>query len=92
MIEEEFTRKLCPENLHVSLNEEYLLRTDKQAQVNYYTALLDKGVLSIDEVREAIGYNPIGLTEHYIPFTDLTQNNLTDKNKDNDKEDEDRKE
>lgn len=86
MIEEEFTRKLCPENIIISLDENYLLRTDKQAQVNYYTALLDKGVLSIDEVRQAIGYEAVGLNEHYIPFTDLNQNNLGNKNKDSEED------
>ena len=31
MLEEEFTKKLCPDNIHISFDENYLLRTDKQA-------------------------------------------------------------
>lgn len=85
MIEEEFTRKLCPDNVHISLDENYLLRTDKQSEVSYYTQLLDKGVLSINEVREAIGYDAIkGLDEHFVAYTDINQNKVNQSdNKDN---------
>lgn len=76
MLEDEFTRKLCENNYRITFNEDYLLKTDKSSQVNYYTQLLDKGVLSVDEVREALGYDPIGLTEHTVPYTDISQNTL----------------
>lgn len=86
LLEEEFTRKLCPDNVHISFDENYLLRTDKQAQASYYTQLLDKGVLTVDEVRESIGYNPVGLNKHYIPYTDLNQNNLNQSDNSNSEE------
>lgn len=79
MIEEEFTRKLIKpseEGLIIDLDETAILKTDKQALASYYGTLLQNGVLCIDEVRKELGYSPIGATEHIIPYTDITQNNV----------------
>lgn len=84
MVEEEFTKKLFKEsenNLEINLDESVILRTDKTAQANYYSALLDKGILCINEVRKELGYSEIeGGDKHIIPYTDINQNNI---NKDN---------
>lgn len=89
MVEEEFTRKLIgnEKNVEINLDESAMLRTDKQAQANYYSTLLDKGILSINEVRKELGYSEIeGGDKHIIAYTDISQNTI---NKDKEeKEDE----
>lgn len=87
MVENEFTRKLLKpseSDLKVNLDENAILRVDKAAQANYYGSLLDKGVLSIDEVRKELGYNEIGLKEHFVSYTKIEDNIVGNKNnKDN---------
>lgn len=87
MIENEFDRKLLSKsetNLSITLETNEILRTDKAAQSNYYSTLINSGVLSINEVRKELGYNGIGEDgdKHIIPFTDVSMNtieNNTDK-------------
>lgn len=83
MIEEEFTKKLfsnSESNLEINLDETVVLRTDKTAQANYYSTLLDKGILSINEVRKELGYSEIeGGDAHTIAYTDINQNKIDDK-------------
>lgn len=78
MIEQEFNRKLVlpsESDLEIKLDEAYLLRTDKTAQSQYYTSMLDKGVFCINEVRKELGFTPIeGGDKHIIPYTDISQN------------------
>lgn len=86
MIENEFNRKLLSVgemNLQVILETNDILRTDKAAQSNYYSTLINSGVLSINEVRKEIGYNGIGEDgdKHIIPFTDVSMNTI-ENNKD----------
>ena len=83
MIEEEFTKKLFKENesdLEINLDETVILRTNKTAQASYYSTLLDKGILSINEVRKELGYSEIeGGDAHTIAYTDINQNKIDDK-------------
>jgi len=80
LIEEEFSRKLLKpseSNLRVNLVETALLKTDKTALANYYGTLLDKGILSINEVRKEMGYNEVeGLDKHIVAYTDISQNTI----------------
>lgn len=79
MVEQEFTKKLFKPSeygLKINLDETAILRTDKTALATYYKTLLDTGVMCIDEVREALGMNPIGATEHIRPFTKISDNTL----------------
>lgn len=82
MIENEFNRKLLKpseRNLNIILETNEILRTDKAAQANYYSTMLGNGILSVNEVRKELGYNPIeGGDKHVIPFTDIAQNSLED--------------
>jgi HK97 family phage portal protein len=82
MIEEEFTKKLFKENesdLEINLDETVILRTNKTAQASYYSTLLDKGILSINEVRKELGYSEIeGGDAHTIAYTDINQNKIDD--------------
>ena len=81
MIENEFDRKLLSvseDNLSIVLETNEILRTDKQAQATYYTALINSGVLSINEARKELGYNGIGEDgdKHIIAYTDISQNTI----------------
>lgn len=79
MIEEEFTRKLVKpsENLEINFDETALLKTDKKALADYYGSLLDKGVLSINEVRTELGYSEIdGGDKHTIAYSKIEDNDI----------------
>ena len=78
MIEHEFNRKLIDTNLYkLTLDESYLMRTDKTAQANYYQTLLNSGVLCVNEVRKDLGFSPIaGGDKHVIPFTNIEDNTI----------------
>lgn len=80
MMEDEMSRKLLKPsegNLSVVFETNEILRTDKQAQSNYYTALINSGVLSINEVRKELGYAEIeDGDKHIIPFSDVAQNTI----------------
>ena len=91
MFEEEFNRKLLlpsEHNLSINLDETYLLKTDKQAEANYYSSLLSNGVMCVNEVRKKLGLNPIeGGDRHTIAYSDVTQNTIN--NNQGNKEEED---
>lgn len=84
MIESEMNRKLLgqdEQNLEVILETNDLLRIDKQAQANYYAAMLSNGILSINEIRKEIGYGEVeNGDKHIIPFTDISQNTINEEN------------
>ncbi len=87
LVEEEFTRKLfkpSESNLVIDLDETALLKTDKSALAGYYGALLDKGVLCVNEVRKELGYSPIeGGDKHMIAYTKI-EDNLINNEENND--------
>jgi HK97 family phage portal protein len=91
MCEEEFTRKLLKpseSNLSIDFDETALLKTDKTALASYYGSLLDKGVLSINEVRKELGYNNIeGGDKHIIAYSKIEDNTI-ETNKEGDIKDE----
>lgn len=80
MLESEFERKLLNDaesNLKIVIDTNGVLRSDKAAQATYYTALLNSGILTINEIRKELGYNSVdGGDENRIPFTDITQNTI----------------
>ena len=89
LVEEEFTRKLfkpSEKRLIIDLDETALLKTDKSALAGYYGALLDKGVLCVNEVRKELGYSPIeGGDKHMIAYTKIEDNLINNTNEeDND--------
>lgn len=91
LIESEFNRKLIKPSekgkLYVDFDENHIMFADKSATANYYSTLVKNGILSINESRHALGYNPIeGGDDHIIPFTDLSQNKI-EGNKNTDEED-----
>lgn len=80
MVEEEFTEKLLrpsESTMEINLDENYILRTDKNSQADYYSKLLSTGVLSINEVRAELGYTPIENGDsHIIAYTDISMNKI----------------
>lgn len=82
MIEEEFTRKLTKpseKNIVINLDETAILKTDKAALANYYGALLDRGVICINECRKELGLSPInGGDKHVLPYTKLEDNIISE--------------
>ena len=80
MIEEEFTRKLIlpsEGDIKIDFDETALLKADKQALANYYSTLIDKGILCVNEVRNELGYSEIeGGDRHLIAYTDIDQNTI----------------
>lgn len=90
MIENEFNRKLLKPSerrLNIILETNEILRTDKTAQAQYYSTMLSNGIMSINEIRKELGFNPIeDGDKHVIPFTDLSQNTLEGGNTENKEE------
>lgn len=86
MCEEEFTRKLfkpSEKNLVVNMDETALLKTDKVALADYYSKLLEKGVLCVNEVRAEMGYSQIeGGDKHLIAYTKIEDNVINNKTND----------
>lgn len=83
MIEHEFTRKMfSPQSqgkYKIDIDENNLLRLSKSQQANYYSTLLQNGCLSINEVRNELGYEAIkdgGGDKHIIAYTDIEQNTI----------------
>lgn len=83
MIEEEFTKKLCPDGVKINMVESFILRTDKTAQAEYYSKLAQGGILSINEIRRELGYNAVeGGDKNIIAYTKIDDNviNSTEEN------------
>jgi hypothetical protein len=92
MIEEELNRKLIKSNergVYVNLNENAILLTDKSATANYYSTLVNNGVISRNEARKALGLNPIeGGDDIIIPYTKVEDNTIGNKPQEEPKDEE----
>jgi len=81
MMEAELTAKLLPSGLRVDLDETYLLKADKTATANYYNSLVSGGIMSINEARQALGFQPVkGGDDLIIPYSDTAQNKVSNNN------------
>ena len=82
MIEHEFSRKMfSPQSqgkYKIDIDENSMLRMSKSAQAAYYSTLLQNGCLSINEVRNEIGFESIGQEgdRHFVAYSDLVQNTI----------------
>lgn len=79
MVEQELNRKLTSDiGLELGLDETAILRTNKAELAGYYNSLLQMGVLSINEVRKELGYNPVENGDsHNLAYNDVSKTNLT---------------
>ncbi len=61
-IEAEFSRTVFGDgsDYHLEIDLSGLMRGDYAARWSAYGTAIDKGILTVDEIREAEGYNPIG--------------------------------
>lgn len=81
MIQDELNRKLLKPSergkIVIDLDEDHIYLSDKASTATYLSTLTSNGILSINEARHVLGYQPIeGGDEHIIPFTDISQNTI----------------
>lgn len=87
LFEKEFNRKLLKpseSNLQIVFETNEILRIDKNAQASYYTQMINNGIISRNEARRELGYNPVeGGDDLIIPFTKIEDNVVNSNNSDN---------
>ena len=74
MIEEEINRKLIMPNqkhkYYIDLNEDVLIKSDRNSFASYLTTLLSNGIISVNESRERLGLSKIENGDVYtIPYS-----------------------
>ena len=81
LIEEEFNRKLIHnDDLYFDLDEKALLRADLQSTATYYSTLVNNGIMTVQEARDALGLEKLEGTEKLIiPYTKINDNVINDK-------------
>lgn len=95
LIQEEFNRKLLlpsEKDIYIDFVEDKIMLASKTDRANYYTTLVRNGLITVNEARKELGYNPMdGADDLMVAFSDPNQNkitgNETDKNKEEDNED-----
>lgn len=81
MIEEEFNRKLLKlseiNDINIKFDIEFLLKANKADEASYLVALSNNGLLTPNECRLQLGYQPIeGGDQLHIAFSDVSQNKI----------------
>lgn len=82
MIEHEFSRKMfSPQSqgrYKIDVDENSMLRMSKSAQAAFFSSMTERGILSLNEARSALGYESIGQEgdKHIIAYTDIEQNTI----------------
>lgn len=93
--EEEINRKLVlpkdKQMYYINIDEDAIIRTDRQSYATYLATMVSSGILQINEVRALLGYTPVeGGDKNIIPFSDISQNDISKSGKSDDKETEDK--
>jgi hypothetical protein len=71
----------------IDLDESFILTADKSALSNFYGNLVDKGILTRNEVRKALGYPEMaGADSLTVSYSDPKQNAIDNKDDNNDNE------
>lgn len=82
LFEDELNRKLLTsDDLYFDFDDTILLRTDAKSTAEYYGALVEKGIMTRAEVRDALGLPVIddGLVDKLtVSYSDIEQNTLAD--------------
>lgn len=81
LIENELNRKLLKPSekgkIIIDLDENHVMFSDKSSTANYYSTLVKNGILTINEARHNLGFNPVeGGDKNIIPFTNINQNKI----------------
>lgn len=93
VIEDEFTRKLFPDNdYYVDIDEREYVRMQSKDASEYYSKLVSSGIISVNEARKNLGYEAVENGDNLIiAYTDISQNKINDDKSDSeekeDKED-----
>lgn len=81
LIEEEFNRKLLlpsEDNLYIDFLEDKITLAAKIDKANYYTTLVKNGIITINEARKELDYQPKeGADDLMVAFSDPNQNKIT---------------
>lgn len=93
LIEEEFNRKLIRpserDQVFIDFDEDKLAFSDKTSTANYLTTLTKNGIISINDARSSLGYQPKpGCDDLIIPYTDVNANKVNSDGTDADKKEE----
>lgn len=85
LMEDEFNLKLFKPSevgkLFVDFDYSVLVQTDKTTEAEYYTKLLTNGVLSINDVRSRLGFEPseeVGSDKHWMQISYATIENIAE--------------
>lgn len=84
LMEDEFNLKLFKPSevgkLYVDFDYSVMVQTDKKTEVEYYTKLLTNGIVTINDVRGKLGYEPTtpekGGDSHFIQISYATTENV----------------
>ena len=92
MLEEEMNRKLVMPNdkkkFYIDIDEESIIKADRTSLANYAGSLVDKGIITRNEARKLLGYQPVeGGDKLTVSYTDVEQNTISDDNADKSKSD-----
>ncbi|MCQ2978729.1 MAG: phage portal protein [Clostridia bacterium] len=87
LLEQEFTKKLfnpiTEKDYKVNFDENYLLKRDKQKLAQFYSTLVQSGILTINEVRKEMGYPAVnGGDDIMIAYSDPQQNKIVNNSND----------
>ena len=82
LFQEEIDRKLLNDSatFYSNIDETTLLKGNKISQAEYVTKLVNGGIITVNEAREALDYNRHDdeqCDKLFIPFTDISQNTIT---------------
>ena len=91
LVEAEFNRKMLKPSelsrIYIDFDENHIMFSDKAATANYYSTLVSNGILSINEARHNLGYNPKeGGDDLIIPYTDIADNTIGAEKNEEDKD------
>ena len=80
MFESEVNRKLTTaqyKDFTIDLNEDFLIKGDSNTISQYYSTLVEKGIMSRNEARRALGLPQLdGLDDIIIPYTKIDDNTI----------------
>jgi hypothetical protein len=83
LMEDEFNLKLFKPSevgkLFVDFDYSVMVQTDKKTEAEYYTKLLTNGVVTINDVRSKLGYEPseeLGAQSHWMQISYATIENI----------------
>ena len=79
LLEQELNQKLLTvkqrQVMYIDIKEEDIIKSDKNSQANYLTTLVDKGIISVNEARQELGYTSVeGGDKLTIAYTKIEDN------------------